>query len=74
MTLVTFLEETPSAAPWSQLGGAHREPVTTWRWTMSVLFREQQGWLQLGELAIPYSFPVRLEAEEPESEPVAVAA
>jgi hypothetical protein len=40
---------------------------------MSVLFREQQGWLQLGELAIPYSFPVRLEVEEAESEPVAVA-
>jgi len=42
---------------------------------MSVLFREQQGWLQLGELALPFSFPVRLvEAEEPKSEPAAVAA
>jgi hypothetical protein len=42
---------------------------------MSVLFREQQGWLQLCELAIPFSFPVRLvETEEPESEPSAVAA
>jgi hypothetical protein len=42
---------------------------------MSALFREQQGWLQLGELAIPFSFPVRVaEVEEPEAEPAAAAA
>ncbi|HEX4013990.1 MAG TPA: hypothetical protein VHX17_08900 [Candidatus Cybelea sp.] len=42
---------------------------------MNALFRQQQGWLQLGELALAYTFPVRLiEAESPEAEPDAVAA
>jgi len=35
-------------------------------------FGQQTGWIQLGDLAIAFVFPVRVvQTEEPDSEPVA---
>jgi hypothetical protein len=72
MTLVTFLESGSLWLPGASLTAVAGGVLKVEEAEMGGGFGQQTGWIQLGDLAIAFVFPVRLaETEEPESKQAA---
>ncbi len=72
MTLVIFVEPNSYDSPVRSFSKWSRESSKVEEAEVSGSFGQQTGWIQVGDLAIAFVFPVRVvQTEEPESEQVA---
>jgi hypothetical protein len=72
MTLVTFIEPELLRLPAPSSSSGRRGSSKVEEAEVGGVFGQQTGWIQVGDLAIAFVFPVRVvQTEEPESEQAA---